>query len=117
MDSDYFGIIFDTGNFLCLLDDPIADMEKLVPYTFATNAKDLMPDITAKPIDLQFFAGVPVGMGLIDNEKQAQLLGKESYKGFLAVENDHPHTDWAGQKEEAVALSIKELKRITASLD
>jgi hypothetical protein len=29
---------------------------------------------------------------------------------------DHPHTDWAEREDEAVALSIKELKRITSAL-
>jgi len=116
VDSEFFGINFDTGNFLRLLDDPIAGMEKLAPYTYATHVKDLMPDKTAKPTDWHFFAGVPVGMGLIDNEKLAQLLDKAGYEGFLAVEIDHPHADWTGKEDEAVALSIKELKRIAASL-
>jgi len=117
VDSDYFGINFDTGNFLRLLDDPIAGMEKLAPYTFATHVKDLMPDKTAKPTDWHFFAGVPVGQGLIDNEKLAQLLHNAGYEGFLAVEIDHPHADWTGREDEAVALSVKELKRIAASLN
>jgi len=117
VDSDYFGINFDTGNFLRLLDDPIAGMEKLAPYTYATHVKDLMPDKTAKPTDWHFFAGVPVGMGLIDNEKLAQLLHEANYQGFLAVEIDHPHADWAGREDEAVELSVKELKRIAALLD
>lgn len=117
VDSDYFGINFDTGNFLRLLDDPIAGMEKLAPYTFATHVKDLMPDKNARPTDWFFFSGVPVGMGLIDNERLAQLLHKAGYKGFLAVEIDHPHSDWAGREDEAVALSVKELKRITETLD
>ena len=114
--SEYFGINFDTGNFLRLLDDPIAGMEKLAPYTYATHVKDLMPDKTAKPTDWHFFAGVPVGMGLINNEKLAQLLHQADYEGFLAVEIDHPHADWEGREDEAVALSVKELKRIAASL-
>ncbi len=117
VDSEYFGINFDTGNFLRLLDDPIAGMEKLAPYTYATHVKDLMPDKTAKPTDWHFFAGVPVGQGLINNERLAQLLKAADYKGFLAVEIDHPHADWKGREDEAVALSIKELKRIAASLD
>jgi 3-oxoisoapionate decarboxylase len=116
VDSDYFGINFDTGNFLRLLDDPIAGMEKLAPYTYATHVKDLMPDKTAKPTDWHFFAGVPVGMGLIDNEKLAQLLHQAGYEGFLAVEIDHPHADWEGREDEAVALSVKELKRVAATL-
>jgi sugar phosphate isomerase/epimerase len=116
VDSPNFGLNFDTGNFLRLLDDPIAGMEKLAPYVLATHVKDLYPDKNARPTDWFFFAGVPVGQGLIDNEALAKLLHKADFKGFLAVEIDHPHTDWTEREDEAVALSIKELKRIAAPL-
>ena len=116
VDSEYFGLNFDTGNFLRLLDDPIAGMEKLAPYVLATHVKDLMPDKNARPTDWHFFAGVPVGQGLINNQALAQLLHKANFKGFLAVEIDHPHTDWTEREEEAVALSVKELKKIAAAL-
>jgi sugar phosphate isomerase/epimerase len=117
VDSESFGLNFDTGNFLRLLDDPIAGMAKLAPYVLATHVKDLMPDKNAKPTDWHFFAGVPVGKGLIDNQTLAQLLHQANFKGFLAVEIDHPHTDWTGREDEAVELSILELKRITAPLN
>ena len=117
VDSDYFGLNFDTGNFLRLLDDPVAGMEILAPYVLATHVKDLVPDKNARPTDWHFFAGVPVGMGLIDNKTLAELLHKADFKGFLAVEIDHPHTDWTGREDEAVALSVKELKRIAAALN
>jgi len=117
VDSEYFGLNFDTGNFLRLLDDPIRGMEKLAPYVLATHVKDLMPDKAARPTDWHFFAGVPVGQGLIDNQTLAQLLNKADFKGFLAVEIDHPHTEWTEREDEAVALSIKELKRIAAALN
>jgi sugar phosphate isomerase/epimerase len=117
VDSEYFGLNFDTGNFLRLLDDPIRGMEKLAPYVLATHVKDLMPDKSARPTDWHFFAGVPVGMGLIDNQTLAQLLHKAHFKGFLAVEIDHPHKDWTEREDEAVALSIKELKRISSALN
>lgn len=116
VDSEYFGLNFDTGNFLRLLDNPVKGMEKLAPHVLATHVKDLMPDKNFSPTDWHFFAGVPVGKGLIDNEKLAKLLAKANFKGFLAVEIDHPHTDWTEREDEAVALSIKELKRITAGL-
>lgn len=116
VDSDYFGLNFDTGNFLRLLDDPVKGMEKLAPYVLATHVKDLMPDKNASPTDWFFFAGVPVGHGLIDNESLAKLLAKADFKGFLAVEIDHPHTDWTEREDEAVALSVKELKRIAAAI-
>jgi sugar phosphate isomerase/epimerase len=76
-----------------------------------------MPDKVARPTDWHFFAGVPVGQGLIDNGTLAQLLHKDGFKGFLAVEIDHPHTDWTGREDEAVALSVTELKRIAAALN
>ena len=117
VNSPNFGLNFDTGNFLRLLDDPIAGMEKLAPYVLATHVKDLMPDKNARPTDWFFFAGVPVGMGLIDNQTLAQLLHKANFPGFLAVEIDHPHTDWTEREDEAVALSIKELKKIAAGLN
>ena len=117
VDSEYFGLNFDTGNFLRLLDDPIKGMEKLASYVLATHVKDLMPDKTARPTDWFFFAGVPVGKGLIENQTLAQLLHRANFKGFLAVEIDHPHTDWTEREDEAVALSIKELKKIAKSLN
>jgi hypothetical protein len=43
-------------------------------------------------------------------------LHKANFKGFLAVEIDHPHADWVDREDEAVALSIKELKKIASSL-
>jgi sugar phosphate isomerase/epimerase len=116
VDSEYFGLNFDTGNFLRLLDDPIKGMEKLAPYVLATHVKDLMPDKKARPSDWYFFAGVPVGKGLIDNQKLAQLLFKANFKGFLAVEIDHPHTEWTEREDEAVELRIKELKKIASAL-
>jgi len=117
VNSPSFGLNFDTGNFLRLLDDPIAAMEKLAPHVMATHVKDLMPDKMARATDWHFFAGVPVGQGLIDNLKLAQLLHKANFKGFLAVEIDHPHSDWAGREDEMVDLSIKGLKKIAASLN
>lgn len=116
VDSEYLGLNFDTGNFLRLLDNPVKGMEKLAPFVYATHVKDLMPDKNASPTDWFFFAGVPVGKGLIDNKALAQMLHKANYKGFLAVEIDHPHTEWTGREDEAVELSIKELKQIASSL-
>ncbi len=116
VDSEYFGLNFDTGNFLRLLDSPVKGMEKLAPYVLATHVKDLMPDKNFSPTDWHFFAGVPVGQGLIDNEALAKLLSKANFQGFLAVEIDHPHTDWTEREDEAVELSVKELKRIASTL-
>ena len=116
VNSEYLGLNFDTGNFLRLLDDPVKRMEKLAPYVYATHVKDLLPDKNASPADWFFFAGVPVGKGLIDNQKLAEYLQNAGFKGFLAVEIDHPHTDWTGYEDEAVSISVKELKKMVAKL-
>jgi len=111
-----FGINFDTGNFLRLLDDPIEGMEKLAKYTFATHIKDLAYNPLAKPNDWYFFSGVPVGRGVIDNYKLAELLKKANYQGFLAAEIDWPHPDWVNCEHEAVSISVKTLKDIVKRL-
>jgi sugar phosphate isomerase/epimerase len=117
IDSPYFGINFDTGNFLRLLDDPIAGMEKLAKYTMATHIKDLKPNKDARPTDWFFFSSTPVGDGLIDNQKLAQLLKDADYQGFLAVETDFLHPDYNYDEHAAIKQSVAELKRIAASLN
>jgi len=116
VDNKDFGVNFDTGNFLRLLDDPIAGMEKLAPYVFATHIKDLLPNPDARPDDWFFFSGVPVGWGLIDNKQLAAILKKHNYQGFLAVEIDNPHPDWFGCEDEAVSISVKNLRAIAEEL-
>ena len=114
--SPYLGINFDTGNFLRLLDDPIAGMEKLAKYTYATHVKDLKPQKGVSPMEWYFFSSTPVGDGLIDNQKLAQTLKDAQYEGFLAVEIDFLHPDYKNDEDAAVAQSIKELRRIASCL-
>lgn len=116
VNSPYFGINFDTGNFMRVLDDPIKGMEKLAKYTFSTHVKDLKPNKQASVDDWFFFSSTPVGDGLVDNKKLAQLLKNANYQGFLAVEIDFLHPDYGTQEDKAVATSIKELRRIANSL-
>lgn len=117
VDSPNFGVNFDTGNFLRLLDDPIRGMEILAPYVLAVHLKDLQVNPTmAKPTDWFYFSGVPVGEGLVDNQKLADILNKHDFKGFLAVEIDHPNADWMGREEECVAKSVEAMKNIVKNL-
>jgi sugar phosphate isomerase/epimerase len=116
VNSPYFGINFDTGNFMRVLDDPIKGMEKLAKHTLSTHVKDLKPNRQAAVDDWFFFSSTPVGDGLVDNQKLAQLLKNANYKGFLAVEIDFLHPDYKAEEDKAVAASIKELRRIANSL-
>jgi sugar phosphate isomerase/epimerase len=114
VNSPYFGINFDTGNFMRVMDDPVAGMKKLARYTFATHVKDLKP-MKGEPVtSWHFFACTPTGDGFVDNLALAKLLKEAGYKGFLAMEIDFLHPDYADDEDAAVARSVKELKRIAA---
>ena len=112
--SPYLGINFDTGNFLRLLDDPVKGMEKLAKHVFATHIKDLKVEKGVAADQWYFFSSTPVGDGVVDNLQLARLLKEAGYEGFLAVEIDCLHSDYAGDEDAAVERSVKELKRIAA---
>ena len=111
-----FGINFDTGNFMRVLDDPIQGMEKLARYTFSTHVKDLKINPQAAVNDWYFFSCTPVGDGIVDNQRLAQLLKDANYEGFLAMEIDTLHPDYNDDEDGAVAKSVAELKRIAQNL-
>jgi len=117
VNSPYFGVNFDSGNFLRVLDDPIQAMEKLAPHVFATHIKDLKPVKSLPANEWCFFACVPTGEGLIDNQKLAQILQDHNYDGFLAVEVDFLHPDYANREEEVVAQSVETLRKLTQSIN
>ncbi|MVN91805.1 sugar phosphate isomerase/epimerase family protein [Mucilaginibacter aquatilis] len=117
VNSPYFGVNFDTGNFLRVLDDPIQAMEKLAPYVLATHIKDLKP-VKGVPVnEWYFFSCVPTGEGLVDNARLAQILKQHNYKGFLAVEIDFLHPDYTNQEEDVVKKSVAELWKIAGRLE
>lgn len=117
VDNENFGVNFDSGNFLRVLDDPVKAMEKLASRVWATHIKDMLP-VQGVPVDeWYFFSCVPTGKGLIDNQRIAQLLKDAGYAGFLAVETDTLHPDYAFQERTVVAQSVQELKRISQNLN
>ncbi len=114
--SPNFGINFDTGNFLRLLDDPVKGMAKLAPYTYATHIKDLKINPAAAPDDWYFFSSAPVGDGLIDNVALARMLKEANYQGFLAVETDFLHPDYGDDEHAAIRKSVAGLRRIVEEI-
>lgn len=115
VNSPHLGINFDTGNFLRLLDDPIKAMEKLAPYVYATHIKDLRVQKGVAADAWYFFSCTPVGDGVVDNERLARILHRAGYQGFLAVEIDCLHPDYAGE-DAAVEQSVRELRRIASAI-
>jgi sugar phosphate isomerase/epimerase len=118
VNSPYLGINFDTGNFVRVLDDPIQAMEKLVKHVYATHIKDLKIQRGVPVNEWYFFSCTPIGDGgIVDNQKLAQMLDDNGYEGFLAVEIDFLHPDYHNDEDGAVALSVKELKRIVKAVE
>lgn len=113
VDSPHFGVNFDSGNFLRVMDDPVQAMEKLAPYVLATHIKDLQP-VKAFPVNKWcYFACVPTGLGLVDNQALHAILTRHHYSGFLAVEIDMLHPGYAGEEKSVLKQSLAELRRIT----
>jgi len=118
VDSPYFGINFDSGNFVRVLDDPVEAMGKLVNYVHATHIKDLRIQRGVPVNEWYFFSCTPVGDGgIVDNMKLAEKLEKNGYQGFLAVEIDFLHPDYNNDEDAAVAKSVDELKRIARAVE
>lgn len=111
-----FGINFDTGNFMRLLDDPVKGAEKLAKHVFATHVKDLKPEKGQDVDHWHFFACTPVGDGLVDNQRLAQILYDAGYEGFLAMEIDYLHPDYNDDEDAAVAKSVEVLDKIARSV-
>lgn len=116
VDSPWLGLNFDTGNFMRLLDDPVDGARKLAPRVLATHIKDLKPVKGLNVREWFFFSSTPVGDGLVDNQALAQILHDADYQGFLAVETDSLHPDYANREHWAVEQSVRELKRIAANV-
>lgn len=114
--SPYLGLNLDTGNFLRLLDDPVDGAAKLADRVYATHVKDLKPVKGVNVKEWYFFSSTPVGDGLVDNQKLAQILYDANYQGFLAVETDSLHPDYENQEHWAIEKSVWELKRIARSV-
>ena len=115
--SPYFGVTYDNGNSLRLMEDPVQSAELLAKYIFAVHFKDMaVNNKEAKPTDWFFFSGVPIGQGIIDNQNMLNVLAKTGYNGLLAVEIDHPHYDWRGREDEAVALSVEGTRKLIANI-
>jgi sugar phosphate isomerase/epimerase len=114
--SPSFGVTFDTGNFLRVMDDPVGAMEKLAKHTFATHIKDLTVRKGTSPKDWYFFSSTALGDGLIDIAAITGLLKAAEYGGLLAVEIDHLHPTYSYDEHGAVRQSVRELRRIVEGL-
>lgn len=110
--SGWLGVCLDTVNNLRLLEDPMAVVAKLAPFTRATHLKDCVA-WRGSPGDFAFWPSVPLGHGIIDIPEVLRLLETMGYSGLLAIEIDYLHPKWT--EEEAIAESVRYLRRLLAS--
>jgi sugar phosphate isomerase/epimerase len=114
VDSPFFGMNFDTGNFVRVLDDPVQAMDALAPYTYATHIKDLKIQRGVPANEWYFLSSAPVGEGVVDNLHLIKKLWRADFTGILAVEIDFLHPDYGNDEHAAVAASVNELRRLVA---
>jgi 3-oxoisoapionate decarboxylase len=108
VNSSYFGVNFDTGNALRLLEDPVKEAKLLAPYIHATHIKDLSPRTGGSPREWNFWESVPVGKGVVDVVGVMSVLKDQGYRGMLCVEVDCLKEGW--EEDQAVEISVNYLK-------
>lgn len=112
IDSPALGVCLDTANNLRMLEDPMATIEKLAPYTRATHLKDVTAH-RGDPKSFAFWPSVPLGQGVIDIPRILQLLREHDYRGLLALEIDYLHPRYPGEAQ-AIAASLDYLRQTLA---
>ncbi len=115
VDSPYFGLTFDTGNFFRMLDEPVKAMEKLGKYTYATQIKDLRVTPSTATDEWFFFSSVVAGEGHVNIKQLANMLKDLNYQGMLAFEVDYLHPDYEDE-DAVVAQSIDYLKQLVTEM-
>ncbi|HLH02272.1 MAG TPA: TIM barrel protein [Bryobacteraceae bacterium] len=81
--SEYFGACLDFGNNISLLDDLMAVIETIAPYTKATHFKDMA---VAPYNDGFLLSEVPLGTGVLDLPRTLHILEKANPQVHLSLE-------------------------------
>ena len=115
VNSEYFGVTFDTGNALRIGDDPVDSARRLAKHIYATHTKDVAPLYGGNPQDWFFFACCPVGQGVINFPALVDELEKGDYQGLFAIELDYmdpkyKDEDWSVEKSVKYLQKLKEAR-------
>jgi sugar phosphate isomerase/epimerase len=102
-----YGLTMDMGNFLCVNEDPVQAVTRVVKYAVMAHVKDfhVRPKTTMPPSG--WFAtpteialrGAVVGHGVIDIPQQLRILTDSGYNGYLSLE-------FEGMEEPAKAVEL-----------
>lgn len=90
VDHENFGLLADLGNFLCVDEDPISAINRLLPYIRYVHAKDFFYTdggnnyiATRAGRKIQ---GAVLGQGAVPVQSCIELLKSHGYNGSIAVE-------------------------------
>jgi sugar phosphate isomerase/epimerase len=107
IDSPNVGICLDVGNSLCVLEDPWAAAERMIPFAFTTHFKDYT--ITGTPSGCTI-TGVPLGEGVLPLLDLYRLIQEQGIVDRLIleipVEPGHGQKHSLEREEEAIRRSI-----------
>jgi len=70
-DNEFLGVSLDTGNNVSILDDPMATVEALAPYTFNVHLKDIALEETETGFVM---SEVALGDGMLDLPRMVHVL-------------------------------------------
>jgi sugar phosphate isomerase/epimerase len=103
-----FGVLLDIGNFLCVDEQPIKAVGRLLPYVFHVHAKDfhvklgMLPDPGEgwfKSRGGNYLRGAVIGHGDVPITQCLMLLKNAGYQGVLSIE-------FEGIEEPIMAISM-----------
>ena len=82
-DSEWLGVLVDTGNNIAMCEEPYEVIDALAPYVLSVHLKDM----TVQPSDAGFLLSeVPFGTGFLDLERIVRTLAKSNPSADFHVE-------------------------------
>ena len=118
VDHQNFGWLLDTGNFLCVDEDPAAAVSRAASYAFHVHVKDFIRKMTEDgcPSDGwivtrggNFIRGTVAGHGIVPVARCIELLKAAGYDGYVSLEFE----GWE-RMEDALHHGVAFLKKVIA---
>jgi sugar phosphate isomerase/epimerase len=107
IDSSHVGICLDVGNSLCVLEDPLAAAQRMIPFACTVHFKDYTVEGTPTGCRI---TGVPLGEGVLPLPDLYRLIDEEGSLDRLILEipvgpgHGEKHSlEW---EEEAIRRSV-----------
>ena len=118
VDHQNFGWLVDTGNFLCVDEDPVAAVSRAASYAFHVHVKDFIRKMAEDgcPSDGwivtrggNFIRGTVAGHGIVPVARCIEILKAADYDGYVSLEFE----GWE-RLEDALHHGVAFLKKVTA---